>query len=53
MVVEKDGLKQVFFIGLWYHDWLVRTVRGWRIRERVERFSYAHNVTDTPTVPLI
>jgi len=51
MVVEKDGVKQVFFIGLWYRDQLVRTARGWRIRERIEQFSYAHNVPDMPPAP--
>lgn len=53
MVVDKDGGKQVFFIGLWYCDQLVRTEQGWRIRERIERFSYAHNAPDMLSVPAI
>jgi hypothetical protein len=51
MVVDKDGVKQVFFIGLWYRDRLVRTAQGWRIRERIEQFSYAHNAPDMLPVP--
>lgn len=39
-----DGIEQVFFIGLWYRDRLVRTPEGWRIAERYEEMSYAHNV---------
>jgi 3-phenylpropionate/cinnamic acid dioxygenase small subunit len=39
-----DGTEQVFFIGLWYRDRLVRTPEGWRIAERYEEMSYAHNV---------
>jgi hypothetical protein len=53
MVVDKDGVKQVFFVGLWYRDQLVRTARGWRIRERIEQFSYVHNAPDMPPVPAI
>jgi hypothetical protein len=53
MVIDNDGVKQVFFIGLWYRDQLVRTTLGWRIRERVEQFSYAHNVPDMPPAPPI
>jgi len=30
----ENGPDQVFFIGLWYRDRLVRTERGWRIAER-------------------
>jgi 3-phenylpropionate/cinnamic acid dioxygenase small subunit len=46
-----DGAEQVFFIGLWYRDRLVRTANGWRIAERYEEFSYAHNLPDMPPVP--
>lgn len=53
VVVDKDGAKQVFFIGLWYRDQLVRTEQGWRIRERIEQFAYAHNAPDMPSVPAI
>jgi len=31
----------LFFDGGYYHDRLVRTAEGWRIRERVEEFSYS------------
>jgi hypothetical protein len=38
MVVRDD---KVWFIGLWYHDELVRTPDGWRISHRHEEKSYA------------
>jgi len=46
-----DGGQQVFFIGLWYRDKLVRTPEGWRIAERVEHMSYVHNAPPMPPVP--
>jgi len=46
-----DGTEQVFFIGLWYRDKLVRTEKGWRIVERYEEMSYAHNVPAMEPVP--
>lgn len=41
MVVDDQ---HVFFVGLWYHDELVRTADGWRFARRVEEKSYFHNV---------
>jgi len=46
-----DGTEQVFFIGLWYRDKLVRTGNGWRIAERYEELGYTHNVPPMPPVP--
>jgi len=43
-VALPDGSTQMMFLGLWYLDQFVRTPAGWRIRERVEEKSYAHNV---------
>jgi len=43
MVIEANGKKDVFFIGLWYRDKLVRTPKGWRIAERVEEMCYSFN----------
>ena len=52
MVYRKDdGTEQVFFIGLWYRDRLVRTDKGWRIAERYEEMAYAHNAPEMPAVP--
>jgi 3-phenylpropionate/cinnamic acid dioxygenase small subunit len=48
-----DGAEQVFFIGLWYRDRLVRTPAGWRIAERYEEMGYAHNAPEMPPVPSI
>ena len=37
MVLDRDdGRTHVYFCGLWYHDQLIRTPAGWRIRERTE-----------------
>lgn len=53
MVYKRDdGIEQVFFLGLWYRDLLVRTSGGWRIAERYEEMGYAHNVPDMPAIPL-
>ncbi len=37
------GGSHVLFVGLWYRDRLARTRQGWRIRERVQEFGWAHN----------
>jgi ketosteroid isomerase-like protein len=45
MVMTKpNGETHVFTCGLWYLDRLVRTPKGWRIRERVEEKCYFHNL---------
>lgn len=49
----KGGADQVFFIGLWYRDTLVRTPAGWRIRERTEKLGWTHNVPAMPPVPAL
>ncbi len=46
-----DGTEQVFFIGLWYRDRLVRTAHGWRIAERHEEMAYTHNVPQMGPAP--
>jgi 3-phenylpropionate/cinnamic acid dioxygenase small subunit len=54
MVYRKDDEEeQVFFIGLWYRDYLIRTEKGWRIAERYEEMGYAHNVPAMPEIPSI
>lgn len=47
------GEEQVFFIGLWYRDRLVRTADGWRIAERHEDMAWSHNVPPMGPVPEI
>ena len=45
-MITKDngGLDQeLFFVGLWYRDHLVRTPAGWRIKERREERSWFFN----------
>jgi hypothetical protein len=44
MIVEGGaGDPQVTFNGLWYHDRIVRTARGWRFAERLQVYSWVHN----------
>jgi len=43
MLVDHEGTRQVFFIGAWYLDTLVRTSAGWRIRQRIEKASWDFN----------
>lgn len=52
-MVHRDatGADQVFFIGLWYRDRLVRTGEGWRIAERYEEMAYGHNVPQMDPAP--
>ena len=46
MVVDVDGQTQVFFVGLWYCDTLIRIHEGWRINSRREEVSYFHNLPE-------
>jgi 3-phenylpropionate/cinnamic acid dioxygenase small subunit len=41
MVLPQADGHALFFEGGYYHDRLVRTADGWRIRERVEEFTYS------------
>lgn len=41
-----DGTTQMMFLGLWYQDKHVRTGKGWRICERVEKGTYQYNVPE-------
>jgi len=44
IMTERNRTQQVFFVGLWYCDTLLRTPDGWRITERREEVSYFHNL---------
>lgn len=47
MVMAMGGDKtQTFLLGLWYHDKVVRTPKGWRIAERVEEGCFSYNVPE-------
>jgi len=46
-----DGTEQVFFVGLWYRDQLVRTAEGWRIADRYEEKAYFHNTPEMDPAP--
>jgi len=48
---DDSGAEQVFFIGLWYRDRLVRTDGGWRITDRYEEMAYSHNVPGMAPAP--
>jgi len=43
MLVDQGGTREVFFIGAWYLDTLVRTDDGWRICQRIEKASWDFN----------
>ena len=51
MVIEADGERRTFFVGLWYHDEYVRTDEGWRISRRVEEMCYFHNAPEGMAPP--
>ncbi|MGB0906995.1 MAG: nuclear transport factor 2 family protein [Maricaulaceae bacterium] len=44
MIAKTGDTQQVFFVGLWYCDKLIRTADGWRITYRNEEVSYFHNL---------
>lgn len=39
---DGQGNISTFFVGVWYHDTLVRTSGGWRISERKQKLAYTH-----------
>jgi 3-phenylpropionate/cinnamic acid dioxygenase small subunit len=42
MMEDAQGEQNTFFVGVWYHDTLVRTAAGWRISERSQKLAYTH-----------
>jgi len=44
LIDQRGGQTHVFLCGFWYHDAVVRTSHGWRIRERVLERCYYHNL---------
>jgi 3-phenylpropionate/cinnamic acid dioxygenase small subunit len=51
-VMEIQGKKRIFFLGLWYLDKYVRTPKGWRIQERIEEKGWAYNLPE-PLKPIL
>lgn len=46
---KRDGSQEVWLIGLWYDDELVRTASGWRFAKRTETRCYTlTGMTDSP-----
>jgi hypothetical protein len=43
---DQDGSERVVFVGLWYHDELVRTADGWRISARRQQKGYLHGLSE-------
>jgi 3-phenylpropionate/cinnamic acid dioxygenase small subunit len=39
---DGQGNVSTFFVGVWYHDELVRTGSGWRIARRSQKLAYTH-----------
>jgi len=52
VVPNPEGGKDTMFLGLWYMDKYVRTPKGWRISERVEKKSYDFNMPEWMKVAL-
>lgn len=52
MIAKHQGKEQVFFVGLWYEDELVRTEDGWRIKHRYERASWNYNTPEGLVPPV-
>ncbi len=46
MMMKHEGKDQMFFIGLWYRDELVRTEAGWRIASRREEKCWSFNAPE-------
>jgi hypothetical protein len=44
IVLERAGVEEVMFVGLWYRDVFTRTIQGWRIQTRSEERCYLHNM---------
>jgi len=44
---QNDGTSHVSFFGLWYLDTLIKTPGGWRIKERVQKYAWVHNMPST------
>ncbi len=42
MMADGEGKETTFFVGVWYHDKLVRTASGWRISDRKQKLAYTH-----------
>ncbi|MCP4903751.1 MAG: nuclear transport factor 2 family protein [bacterium] len=41
--MDASGGERVVFSGIWFHDEVVRTPRGWRITKRYEELAWRHN----------
>lgn len=48
---EPGGGQRVVFVGLWYHDTLVRTAGGWRISARRQQKGYLHGLPQPKPAP--
>ncbi len=42
MMEDAQGMATTFFVGVWYHDKLVRNPDGWRISDRSQKLAYTH-----------
>lgn len=46
MLYKEEDAERMVFIGLWYHDDLVRTPEGWRIVNRKEKKGWHFNTPE-------
>lgn len=47
MILNNNGKAEIFFVGMWYRDKMVRTKQGWRISERREEACYFHDMPES------
>jgi hypothetical protein len=38
---DENGVNQINVSGLWYHDTVVKTTQGWRIKQRTLKYAWA------------
>jgi len=41
IAADENGVDQINVSGLWYHDTVVKTTQGWRIKQRTLKYAWA------------
>lgn len=42
---DENGVNQINVSGLWYHDTVVKTAQGWRIKQRTLKYAWASGLS--------
>ncbi len=42
---DENGIDQINVSGLWYHDTVVKTAQGWRIKQRTLKYAWASGLS--------